>query len=232
MVFLIDDNQSEQQQERYHAEFLFDDSFKQELELIYKIETYKLESIGEKLKIADAILMHHTFADFDWAENEYLKGSTKARDFIESIAEKYKIPFVLFSNNSRFEELVFDNNEQPTKIRTIRKDVFYSHLFEFLGYYKEHKAIELKILGYGKDYKIQDAINYIEKLIEQLKNSVPSSEFSDKLIDLPAFEHFYKSLEYGRFEDFWNDSELRTVAVFISKIKKIKKSLLRYERYL
>ena len=156
MIYLVDDNQSEQQQKKYNAEFLFDDSFKQELELIYYVEDHKFRSVEEKLMTADAILLHYTFADYDWGE--YLKGSLKARNLIVDIAEDNDIPLVLFSN--RFNETEFDDNELPMMIRSINKDIFYGHLFEFLQHYKEYKKVELKILAFGKDYKTQDAISH------------------------------------------------------------------------
>lgn len=231
MIYLIDDNQSEQQQKRYNANFLFDDSFKQELELVYKVEQYQLETLGKKLKKADAILLHHTFADVDdWGG--YLNGSRKIRDFIEDVAEKHDIPLVVFSNG--FNETAFDDDENPILIENINKDVFYKYLFEFLQYYKEHRKVELKILVYGKDFKIQDAIQFIEKTIDQLKTENPLSDFSVEKIDFPVFKRFYESLGYGLFDDFWVDSGFddKTVLAFITKLKKIKKSLLKYGRYL
>ena len=228
MVYLVDDNQSEQQQKKYNAEFLFDDTFKQELQLIYSVEDDQMKNMGKKLMAADAILLHNTFADYDWGE--YQKGSRKVRDFIEDISEDCEIPLVLFSNG--FDETKFDDNEAPMVIRSINKDIFYGYLFEFLNHYKENKVVELKILAFGKDYKIQDTIRFIENMINQLKIEKLTTKISEIKIDLSDFERFYESLGHGHWKDFWIESRNDTISTFIIKLNKIKKSLIKYGRYI
>ena len=174
------------------------------------------------------MLFRSTFADYDWGE--YLKGSLKIRNFIVDIAEDNDIPLVVFSN--RFNETEFDDNELPMMIRSINKDIFYGNLFEFLQHYKEYKKVELKILAFGKDYKIQDAIRFIENIINQLKMNKLSLKMNEIRVDLVSLRRFYVSLDYGTWEEFWEDSLEETVSTFIAKLKKIKKSLNRYGRYI
>lgn len=233
MIFLIDDNRYEQQQRKFNANYLFDGSLETVLTTLYKLKLDEyVGHLEEKLQDAAAILLHNTFADAD-ENGEYLDSSRIVRDYIvEDFVRENDIPIVLFSGS--MSDTRFDDDDIPTSILGMNKEVFYQNLFEFLTHYKETNQIELKILALGKDYKVQEAIDYIKKLIEQLKSKNLSAKFSAELIDIPTFKRFYESLEYEIFEDFWNDLELetKTVSAFITKLEKIKKSLIKYGRYL
>ena len=135
------------------------------------------------------ILLHNTFADAD-ENGAYLEAHLVVRDFIiDDIAEEESIPFVLFSGS--MSETTFDNEDEPTVIRGMNKNVFYENLFPFLQHYKETKQVELKILAYGNEYKIHDAIKLVESIIESLQKKDNFALFDIKMINLPTFTKFY-----------------------------------------
>lgn len=81
MIYLIDDNRYEQQQKLYHADYLFDDSFKSLLTIIYKVKLADFQQLEKTLEDASLILIHNTFADAD-ADGTYLDNGRRIRDFI------------------------------------------------------------------------------------------------------------------------------------------------------
>ena len=229
MIFLIDDNRYEQQKKLYHADYLFDSTFEAFLQTIYKIRIVDYKKMAKELEQADVILLHHTFADAD-ESGAYLDNSRRIRDFIvDDIAEEEAIPYVLFSGS--ISETTFDNDDEPTVITGMNKNLFYENLFPFLQYYKETNRVELKILAYGSEYKIHDAIQLVEMIIESLQKKDNFALFEVKYINLETFTKFYtlskskKSLD--EFFDELKKSSL-TVGDFIKKLKKIKKSLFTY----
>ena len=229
MIFLIDDNRYEQQQKLYHADYLFDNSFASILKVIYKVKIGEYKKLAKELEQADVILLHHTFADAD-EKGAYLDNSRRIRDFIiEDIAEEESIPFVLFSGS--MSETTFDNEDEPTAITSMNKNVFYENLFPFLQHYKETKQIKLKILAYGNEYKIHDAIKLVESIIESLQKKDNFALFDMKMINLATFTKFYAlSKSKKNLDEFLDDLKETplTVGGLIQKLKKIKKSLISY----
>jgi hypothetical protein len=229
MIYLIDDNRSEQQQKRYHADYLFDDSFKSVLTIIYKVKLVHYRQLAKTLEDADVILLHRTFADAD-ADGTYLDNGRRIRDFIvEDIAEDKEIPFVLFSAGDS--ETTFDDDDNPTIISGINKTLFYSHLFPFLQHYKETQQVELKILAHGSEYKIHDAIKLVETILAALKRKDSALPFAIKYINYATLVKFYDLTKSKKALDvFLNEvaEQALTVDDFMRKLKKIKKSLIHY----
>jgi hypothetical protein len=228
MIYLIDDNRYEQQQKLYQADYLFDGSFTSLLTSIYTIKLTDFQQLGQTLRNADAILLHNTFADAD-ANGVYLDNGREARDFIEEIAEENDTPFVLFSGG--ISETTFDDDDNPTVVTGINKTLFYSHLFAFLQHYQETQQIELKILAYGSEYKIHDAIKLVETILAALKKRDNKALFDMKFINVDTFAKFYSlSKSKKSLAEFLKELSEQAVTVgdFMGKLKKIKKSLIHY----
>jgi hypothetical protein len=229
MIYLIDDNRYEQQQKLYHADYLFDDSFKSVLTPIYKVKLANYRQLEKTLENASIILIHNTFADAD-EQGAYLDNSRRIRDFIiEDLAEENDIPFVLFSGG--ISETTFDDDDNPTVITGINKTLFYNNLFSFLQHYQEKQQIELKILAYGSEYKIHDAIKLVETILATLKKKDSTLPFAIKYINYATFAKFYDlSKSKKTVEAFLNEvaEQALTVGDFMGKLKKIKKSLIHY----
>ena len=229
MIYLIDDNRYEQQQKLYHADYLFDNSFKSLLTTVYKVKTIEYRQFAKTLDNAAVILLHNTFADAD--ENGiYLDNSRRIRDFIiEDLAEENNIPFVLFSGG--ISETTFDDDDNPTVITGINKTLFYSNLFLFLQHYEDTQQIELKILAYGNEYKIHDAIKLVETILMSLKKRDNKALFDIKFINADTFAKFYGlSKSKKSLIEFLKElsEQALTVGDFMLKLKKIKKSLIHY----
>jgi hypothetical protein len=137
MIYLIDDNQSNQQTARFKADYLFDESFDSILEKIYAIRFNQINELKEKLKSADAIFLHNTFEDQN-DEGQYIKSSLRFRKMIEDdIVNVYDIPFILFSNGMN--DTIFDYENNSLRIDAINKDLFYENLYPFLEQYQKTK---------------------------------------------------------------------------------------------
>ena len=229
MIYLIDDNRYEQQQKLYHADYLFDGSLKSILTTIYKVKLVDYRQLEKTLDNATLILIHNAFADAD-EHGAYLDNSRRIRDFIiEDLAEENDIPFVLFSGG--ISETTFDDDDNPKVITGINKTLFYSNLFTFLQYYQETQQIELKILAYGSEYKIHDAIKLVELFIATLKKKDNNAVFDIKIINSDTFAKFYSLTKSKKsLSEFLKglSEQAITVGSFIEKLKKIKKSLIHY----
>jgi hypothetical protein len=229
MIYLIDDNRYEQQQKLYHADYLFDGSFKSELTSIYKVKLVDYRQLEKTLENASLILIHNTFADAD-EHGAFLDNSRRIRDFIiEDLAEENDIPFVLFSGG--ISETTFDDEDNPNVITGINKTLFYSNLFPFLQHYKDTQQVELKLLAYGSEYKIHDAIKLVETILAALKKKDSTLPFAIKYINYVTFAKFYDLTQSKKTLDAFLDEVVKqdlTVGDFMGKLKKIKKSLIHY----
>lgn len=231
MIFLIDDNRYEQQQKLYGADYLFDGSFKEVLTTVYKLKLNEYKFIlTEKLRHADAILLHNTFADAD-ENGSYLDNSRIIRDYlVEEIMEEESIPFVLFSGG--ISDTKFDDEDSPTMITGINKNVFYQNLYEFLSYHKQTNQIELKILAYGKQYHIVQMLKHFEEIVIGLNIKDKDAFFEPHFVNLNAIKAFYelsKTTKSKDFIDFWAyiNSRILSVNDFIKELEKIKNKAIK-----
>ena len=229
MIYLIDDNRFEQQQKVYHADYLFNDTFKSILTTIYKVKIDEHKKLANDIRNSSVILIHNTFADAD-ENGVYLDSSRRIRDFIVAdIAEEEDIPYVLFSGG--MSETTFDDEDNPNIITSINKNLFYENLYPFLLHFKETSEIELKILAYGNEYKIYDAIKLLETIIAKLQQKNEQIVFQLTMIDLKEFHRFYALSKSKKSVAVFLDELINnplTVGEFIQKLKKIKKSLFTY----
>lgn len=193
MIYLIDDNQNNQRKNNYNITFIEDDDFDGYLTSVEKLEVGKSFSDTshlEFLKTADCILLHSTIEDYD-KNNGFLSGSkTNAVKIKELISQEGEIiPLVLFSNSMG--EAQFDFESNSNYISSIKKNLFYERLFDFLEYYKNTNIIELRIIAWGKNFESKE----VSKLAIEILNSIELNNNSDylKLSDLSDIIQSFKS---------------------------------------
>ena len=233
MIFLIDDNRYEQQQRKFNANYLFDGSLETVLTTLYKLKLDEyVGHLEEKLQDAAAILLHNTFADAD-ENGEYLDSSRIVRDYIvEDFVRENDIPIVLFSGS--MSDIRFDDDDIPTSILGMNKEVFYQNLFEFLTHYKETNQLEMKILAYGKQYRIERILTQYEDILKRLAVKDKGAFFESHFVDLISVKTFYDLTKTNRskdFEEFWRylNGRLLTIHDFIQELEKIKiKAIKKY----
>ncbi len=228
MMYLIDDNQRNQQQTIFKAEYLFDGSFDDILEKIYAIKVNEVATIKEKLQSAEAIFLHNTFEDQS-IDGQFIKSSLRVRKMIEDdIVDEFHIPLVLFSYGMT-EGTIYDYESEPFKIKAIRKDAFYENLKPFLVHYQNTGEIEFRILAYGKKYQAEMAL----RLSERLMQSLSGKDFNLNLLSIKDLEDYFQltdsQMTFNSFLDFIEDN-IRTIYEFKILIRTIDKSLLRYGR--
>jgi len=228
MLYLIDDNQRNQQQDLFKANYLFDGSFDDILVKLYGIKLQETNIIKEKLKEANAIFLHNTFEDQDDLGN-YIKGGLRIRKMIENdVALEYNIPLVLFSYGMTDTIYDFDNN--ANQINSIRKDTFYENLYPFLKNYRESGQIDFRIIAYGVNFNVKLATKISEAILNKLSNT---NDFHLSEIDINELKKYYEltssQMDFNAFLDNIEDTVLSTQD-FKNLITNINKSLFRYGR--
>lgn len=235
MIYLIDDNQNNQRYNNYNITFIEDGVFDGYLKSIEKLEvgeSFADISHLQFLKKADCIILHATTEDYD-IEKGFLSGSkTNAIKIKELIAvEGDEIPLVLFSN--AMGEADFDYENSPNYIGSIKKNLLYENLYDFLEYYKNTGKVDLRILAWGKTFVSKT----ISKLSVEILNTVEKKEDSAilKVTDLSNNLKSFKSLielsftQYDVVEilNLIEDNPL-TVHDFKKKINQITESFIKY----
>jgi len=235
MIYLIDDNQHNQRKENYNITFVEDGVFDGYLTSIEKLEQGKSSSDTshlEFLKSADCILLHSTTEDYD-KNNGFIHGSRtnviKIKELISN--EGDIIPLVLFSNSMGEAEFNFERN--PNYISSIKKNLFYERLFDFLEHYKNTGKVELRIIAWGKNFMSKD----VPRLAFEILSAIESKNNSDYLIlaDLSkVLKNFKIFLEFAlpknNINEILNDIEDNPIKIKDFK-KKINQIIESYGKY-
>lgn len=235
MIFLIDDNQSNQRFNNYNISFIEEGAYDGYLKSIEKLEVGKsFSDIShlDFLKTADCILLHSTTEDYD-KDKGFLPGSKtnviKIKELISQEGEK--IPLVLFSNSMGEAEFNFETN--PSYISSIKKNLFYERLFDFLNHYKNTGKVELRIIAWGKTFASKE----ISKLAIEILDSIELKENSEKLKlkDLSKTINSFKSfveLALPKYDinDILNEIEDNpmTIQDFKKRINQTTESFIKY----
>lgn len=238
MIYLIDDNQYNQQ-EIYGCDFIKEGIYSDFLTPIYKIKKYEfLSSLKETLTKADAIFIHNTFEDVDEKGN-YIQGNLRVRDaIVHDIIDKNNIPYVIFSRGMG--EFLENKKSSIYSIEAIDKKIFYENLKSFLDNYKENTKFELRILYYGLNYIEKEARNISNRIIAKIQKQEEKGiiylneniDFESEEIDiLDDLENYHKIVKNETtFDSFLNNIEKYSYKDFIELIKKINFSILRHGR--
>ena len=235
MIYLIDDNQNNQRFNSYNITFVEDGDFDGYLKSLEKLEvgmSFSDTSHLDFLKKADCILLHSTTEDYD-KEKGFISGSiTNGLKIKELISQEGdQIPLVLFSNSMGEAEFDFESNS--AYISSIKKNLFYERLFDFLDHYKNTGKVELRIIAWGKYFTSKE----ISKLAFEMLNSVELKKNSEdlKLSDLSKIITSFKSfLELSKtkndFDEILNDIEDNPMKIqdFKKKINQTIESYLQY----
>ncbi|WP_033960409.1 hypothetical protein [Psychroserpens jangbogonensis] len=225
MIYLIDDNQNNQRFICYNINFVEDGDFDGYLRSIEKIEigkSFSDTSHLDFLKTADCILLHTTTEDYD-KDKGFLSGSKtnvlKIKELISKEGEQ--IPLVLFSNSMGEAEFDFESNFNY--ISSIKKNLLYERLFDFLDHYKNTGSVELRIIALGKNFASKE----ISKLAIEILNSDELKENSDylKLSDLSKIINSFKSFVELSFPKNDIDEILNEIEDNPMKIQDFKKKI-------
>jgi len=237
MIYLIDDNQSNQRLNNYNLTFVENGVFNGYLESIEELEVGKSFSDTSHLdflKTADCILLHSTTEDYN-KEKGFISGSKtnviKIKELISQEGEQ--IPLVLFSNSMSVTEFDFESN--LNYISSIKKNLFYERLFDFLSHYKNTGNVELKIIAWGKNFTSKE----MSKIAFEIINSVGLKDDSEylKLSDLSNVLNSFKlfmELSFPKYniDDIMNEIEDSSMKIkdFKKKINQTTESFIKYGR--
>ncbi len=221
MIYLFDDNDSQQMSNNYAINFIVELE-KHTLFIKHIDSVKKIDSIELINKTAKLICIHDSFPTTD----------DKAKIVAKALRDT--IPLVIFSGGVDFTITKFENENY---IKAIKKDRFYHNLINFLEQYKLDNVINLQKLAYGENYEIE-RINIIK---DRLAKSLFCSSFNFNYL------HFFDTQEQN-FKDLWklfyfafNDSAEDEMTLFEEKSEKetvkyiyaeinliIKKAILNY----
>ena len=224
MIYLIDDNQSNQQQDKYGIKYIENQEFSDIL-----ISINKLDINGSLLflKNATCIFLHTSTEDYN--NGNFISGSLKnTTKIIKEISDNGdNIPLVLFSEGMN-EIAIMPNLNY---IRAIKKSVFYANLFDFLIDYRATNKLNFNIISYGKNYISREISEYAFKIISDL--ILKDQSYILKLTDI-KMSYLKKIIERSdiniSFDDLLLDLEDNpiTIGKFVEKIKLINKSFSTY----
>lgn len=234
MIYLIDDNQSDQRLNFYGIDYIENGEYSDflvSLERIKKKDSMVDISHIEFLKEAKCIFLHDTTEDVD-ENNKHITGSRtnslKIKELISN--EGQNIPLVVFSN--RMDEIAdYDREKNPNYIREIKKNKFYERLKDFLEHYKKYAEIELRIIAYGKNFQAYE----IDRISLRLLNCLITKKEDNlltltdiKIQDLADFIQLSDpNLNWKEILFNIEDKPL-TIRDFRIKINKITESIMAY----
>jgi hypothetical protein len=235
MIYLIDDNQNNQRSNNYNLTFVEDGIFDNYLISIQKIEKKNNNSDVSHLmflKTSDCILMHSTTEDFDNINGFLPSSITNVIKIKELISQEGEIiPLVLFSNSLGDTDYNFENN--PNYIRSIKKNLFYERLFDFMEHYKNTGKVELRIIAWGKNFKAKEVSELALEILHvvDLKNGKDYLLVTDLLQVISSFKLFIELALPGiTLNELLNQIEDEPMKIlnFKRKINQITESFTKY----
>lgn len=234
MIYLIDDNQNNQR-ENLGIDFVNDESYAAVLTVVDKIEKRGLRDLSNLQFLNDAacILLHSSTEDYDFENELFISGSrTNVIKIVENIAEEGdNIPLVLFSNG--MSETVYNYESTPCFIHQINKNLFYSHLYDFVENYKQSGNIEMRILAWGKNFQSKEISTLADILLQPAIYCDGTDLFQTNLVsDAQTSLEKFISLAFGSDNvcDILKNLEHApiTVSEFRNKVNRITESYLKY----
>lgn len=234
MIYLIDDNQNNQRLNNYNITFVEDGLFENFLTSIQRIEKRISSDISHLsfLKNADCILLHSTTEDYENDKGFLPSSITNVIKIKEMISQEGEIvPLVLFSNSNNEADYSFESH--PNYIRSIKKNLFYERLFDFMEYYKETRKVELRIIAWGKNFASKEASRLTIEILRalELKNSSDDLLLTDLSQVLKSFKSFVElALPGVNVNGLLNQIEDETMKIqdFKKKINQIAESYAKY----
>ena len=168
MIYLIDDKKYRQNDFGWNEELLKKDS--DVLKPIYHYsqisDDYERKEI---FKSGNIILFHESF--FENAENKHHADKNEIRNNLLKFAENNPdFQYVSFSGSNNTRQLL--NNVASLPVETL-----YTNLQEFICVFKNTGVYDLRVLLYGENYKIEEAI--ISEL--EIKKTIFSNELTNSL---------------------------------------------------
>lgn len=217
MIYLIDDNLRNQQQE-YNAGYLGSGTYQN---LITPHYTMTVNSDFDQFKAADCLLLHDSFPEFD-AGGQVVHGSAKIVTKIVSVATEKNIPLVRFSNSYiGLEESVFNDKG----LSGINKWLFYQNLEHFIHHFRDQNSIEIKILAYGPHFVYKEMQLLYHQIAQDLQANYLESSRTDLTPKLQKFGDLCNSSE--NIQKRFDEGTGPELLLFLDKVIK---SVIRYGR--
>ena len=130
-------------------------------------------------------------------------------------------------------EAVYDFENNPKYIPSIKKNLLYERLYDFLEHYKNTENIELRILAWGKNFKSKEISKLLLKIISSI-DTIDNTEILE-LSDLSNSLQYFRTLMERSFpkEDFNEilikiEDEPITIYEFKKKLNQITESFIKY----
>ncbi|SFV57826.1 hypothetical protein MNB_SV-9-708 [hydrothermal vent metagenome] len=184
--------------------------------------------IGEKYDKLYEDIKNNQFSFSDYAlimvhkgafnlDNQYIH--FQIRDY----CKENNTPLVLFSGGATN----YYNKEELELMEINSKDFYSNNLQFFLDNFRETKEIELLMLSYGNDWKLNIVLNSLEKVNYFIDNNQEEDILYDEFINKTNF-HLLEKIDFDYFqptvENGW---------VYLDDIKKIVETIRKYiEEYL
>lgn len=225
-IYLIDDNQGNMRG-KYHASFVDDGLYD---DILIHIEKLCGNQCYALIQDPICVLLHRSLSDF--FDDKFNDNSHRAvitiREDISNDGDK--CPLVLFSDG---DPSVADYRGGNI-IYAIKKSVFYDRLKEFLDHYRlSHGNIDLNLLAYGENYKINIPRSLAKKTLQRLSSCDDDSKLKITDVNNEDFRQFVKLSQpciKCSYDDIINGLEDNPIAVgdFKNRINKIVRSFNQY----
>lgn len=229
MIYLIDDDKGNKRVTEFGVHFVDDNSFS---DCLTAIDRLPINADLSFLSEAVCLLVHKTTEDISEA-GEFIAESTLAATTIINTISDYgqKIPLVIFSNRMS-EKAEYNYDENPACIYSLKKNIFYTRLYDFLMHYRSTMQLELRIIAYGKNYRAVEIGRYASLIADNLARYSPDNFFkTEQLKELSMLEKFYQlsglAKPYDLFLIELEDNPI-TLDLFLNNITLIVESIDKY----
>lgn len=230
-VFVLIDDNSKGQRERYGASFVDDDLYSS---ILTHYERLNKESDLSFLLDAKCVFIHDSLEDF--MNGSFDELSHEAKSNIIELIEDNNITHVLFSDGHFSINGVYDTSNN---IVELKKSAFYSRLEAFLKEYLSNNVIQLNILAFGENFKKELMTRNVRALFQKFNTKNPKELISlNDVMPLDGNEpHYLEEIinmsqpelqtDYDSVLDYIEDNEV-TIGEFTNRIKQILNSVSRY----
>lgn len=209
MIYLIDDNQYEQNK--------LSDIKSETLRIISKIPkrgNYDYLNHLNYLNNANCILLHDGTEDVDNNGN-FINGShTNVLKIKEDICKNgKKIPLVIFSLGMS-EEAEFNPEKTPNCIYAINKKIFYRRLGKFLDKYTQTGQVDLNLIAYGENAELHKLRLLSDEILKKISGLDTHKELSLSNVPIDKLRRYLEILlPQRKYNDILNQIEDEKITI-------------------
>jgi hypothetical protein len=161
MILILDDSFTDRKKYQ-DLTYLEDVKYKDIFDIYEIIKPTDIIQIVSKISASKLVCNHKTLQLFDNGNNALNdKMNLELRENLLTKISKLGIPRIEFSRG-------LETNYESNKID---KELFYHNLRHLLDHFIEKGEIELKILFWGKNYKIAERLGLVQKMLTEIRNT-------------------------------------------------------------